>query len=225
MTEIGHNNPPRHKAFEMEADELFSTVSDTLEGTDAITTEEQESALAGIMDDIRRVKNDAEKARKEEKEPHLAAGRAVDEAYKPVKTKCDKAINAIKALLTPYREARQREKDEAARKAREEAGVLLKAAQVKHAAPEHLQAEYDAEQEMKDAAKLVAQANRIDRSATGLRTYWEAEVIDRKAALLFYIKRNPERFDALIQQMADEDARGSRGAVPGVVFHERKKAA
>ena len=68
-------------------------------------------------------------------------------------------------------------------------------------------------------------ANKIDRSATGLRTYWEAEITDRKAALLHYIARAPERFTALIQQMADEDARGVRAPVPGVVFHERKRAA
>lgn len=217
-------NAPRHLAFEMEVDDLFATVSDTLEGGE-VTNDDQDAALDGVMDDLRRIKKDAEAARKEEKQPHLDAGKAVDEAYRPVTTKCDKAIEAVKRALTPYREAKQRERDEANRKAREEADALLRAAQAKHAAPEHLQAEYDAEVEMKEAAKLVARANRIDRSATGLRTHWEAEVTDRKAALLFYIKRSPERFDALIQQMADEDARGARGAVPGVVYHERKKAA
>ena len=225
MTEVGHNNPPASEAFAMEIDELFATVSDTLEGIDAVQNDDQDAALDNIMDKIRRARKDAVAARKAEKEPHLEAGRAVDAAYKPTLGKADMAIDAIKALLTPYRTAKQRAKDEEARLAREAAEAAEKAAQAKLREPEHLQAKFDAEEELKQAAKLKAQANKIDRSATGLRTHWEAEVTDRKAALLFYIKRSPERFDALIQQMADEDARGSRGAVPGVIFHERKKAA
>ena len=50
-------------------------------------------------------------------------------------------------------------------------------------------------------------------------------ITDRKAALLHYIARFPERFEALIQQLASEDARGTRAPVPGIIFHERKRAA
>jgi len=43
--------------------------------------------------------------------------------------------------------------------------------------------------------------------------------------LRFYLKREPDEFLALIQTLADRDARGARPAVPGVQYHERKKAA
>jgi uncharacterized protein with ATP-grasp and redox domains len=135
------------------------------------------------------------------------------------------AVDEIKRLLTPYRTAKQRAKDEAARKAREEAEAKQRAAQEALRQSDDLEARFAAEEELKQASKLAAVANKIDRSATGLRTYWEAEITDRREALKYYITRNPEAFAELIQRLADQDARGTRAPVPGVVFHERKKAA
>lgn len=216
-------NAPRHIAFEMEVDELFATVSDTLEGTETVENDDQDAALDAIMADIRRVRKDAETARKDDKEPHLAAGRAVDEAYKPITTKCDLAMEAIKRLLTPYRTAKQAAKDEVARKAREDAAALLQAAQAKHAAPEHLQAEYDAEVEMKAASKLVAQANRIDREATGLRTFKIVTVTDYRAALKWLFERDRDAVSAFIDEYARKHA--PTRPMDGVTVTEERKAA
>ena len=100
-----------------------------------------------------------------------------------------------------------------------------KAAQEAFKASDDLEARFAAEQQLEEAAKLVASANKIERAPTGLRTYWEAEVTDRGAALRHYIARLPEEFEALIQTLADRDARSTRAPVPGVTFHERKRAA
>lgn len=223
MSEIGHNKPPPVVAMSLHIDDLFSLVSGST--ASPVTTDEQEAALDALLDDVRRASNDADAQRKAEKKPHDDAAKAVQAAWKPLLDKCDKAAEALKAALTPYREARQRAKDEAARKAREEAEAAQRAAQEALRASDDLEERFAAEAELERAAKLTAVANRIDRSATGLRTYWEAEITDRREALKHYIARAPERFTALIQQMADEDARGTRAPVPGVVFHERKKAA
>ena len=221
---IGGNNPPPDAAFSLHIDELFSLLSDSLAGAD-VASDEQEAAIDAIMDDFRKASKDADKARAEEKKPHDDAGKAVQAKWKPIIDKADRGLAACKDALTPYRQAKQRAKDEAARKAREEAEAREKAAQDALRQTDDLEARYAAELELKAANKLAAAANRIDRAPTGLRTYWEAEIADRKAALLHYIARFPERFEALIQQLADEDARGSRAPVPGVIFHERKKAA
>jgi chromosome segregation ATPase len=82
-----------------------------------------------------------------------------------------------------------------------------------------------AEVALQVAQKLSAVANKLDRTSTGLRTYWEAEITDRRDALNHYIKREPEAFLDLIQTLADRDARSTRAPVPGVIFHERKRAA
>lgn len=221
---IGDNMPPADAAFGLHIDDLFSLLSDTLAGGE-VSTDEQEDAIEGLLDEFRAAAKDADKARAAEKKPHDDAAKAVQVKWKPIIDKAERGAVACKDALTPYRTAKQRAKDEAARKAREEAEAREKAAQEAVRKSDDLEARYAAEQEFEAAKKLTTVANKIDRSATGLRTYWEAEITDRKAALLHYLARVPERFEALIQQLADEDARGTRAPVPGVIFHERKRAA
>lgn len=220
----GHNNPPADAAFGLHIDELFSLLSDTLAGGE-VDNDTKESAIDSLMDDFRKASKDADKARAEEKKPILEAGKAVDAKWKPLTEKADRGVVACRDALTPYRVAKQRAKDEAARKAREEAEAKQRAAQEALRQSDDLEARFQAEQELDQAKKLAAVANKIDRSATGLRTSWEAEISDKKAALLFYLSKFPDDFLDLIQTFADRDARGARPVVPGVIYHERKKAA
>jgi hypothetical protein len=219
----GHNQPPPLEAFSLEIEDLFSLVSGSV--ASPVQTDEQEAALDALLDDVRKARKDADAQRAAEKKPHDDAAKAVQAAWKPLLDRCDAATDALKQALTPYREARQRAKDEAARKAREEAEAKQRAAQEALRASDDLEARFAAEEQLKQATKLAATANRIDRAPTGLRTYWEAEVTDRRAALNHYIKTRPDAFADLIQSLADQDARGTRAPVPGVDFHERKKAA
>jgi hypothetical protein len=221
---LGDNNPPKDATFGLHIDDLFTLLSDTLAGGD-VTTDEQEAAIDAILDDFRKASKDADAARKEAAKPFDDGKKAVQALWTPIIAKADRGALACKDALTPYRTAKQRAKDEAVRKAREEAEAKAEAARAKLREADGLEAKFAAEQEIEQAAKLTAVANKIDRSATGLRTHWEAEITDRKAALLHYIARAPERFEALIQQMANEDARGTRAPVPGIVFHEIKRAA
>lgn len=221
---IGDNNPPPDAAFGIHVDDLFSLLSDTLAGGE-VGNDEQEAAIDALLDDFRKASADADKARKEEARPFDEGKKAVQARWKPIIDKADRGAQACKEALTPYRTAKQRAKDEAARKAREEAEAREAEARAALKQSDDLEAKFAAEQELEAATKLRAVANKIDRTATGLRTYWEAEITNRKSALLHYLARSPERFEALIQQMADEDARGARAPVPGVIFHERKKAA
>lgn len=223
-TDIGGNCPPPEAAFGLHIDELFSLLSDTLAGGE-VDSDDKEAAIDGLMDDFRKAAKDADKARADEKKPILEAGKAVDAKWKPITEKADRGVTACKEALTPYRVAKQRAKDEAARKAREEAAAKEMEAQEALRQSDDLEARFKAEKELEQAQKLAAVANKIDRSATGLRTTWEAEIADKKAALLFYLNKFPDEFLNLIQTFADRDARGARPAVPGVIYHERKKAA
>lgn len=221
---IGHNSPPPDVSFDAHISDLFSLLSDTLAGG-AVDDDEKEAAIDGLMDEFRKASKDADKARADEKKPHLDASKAVDTKWKPITEKADRGVAACKEALTPYRVAKQHAKDEAARKAREEAETREKAAQDALRGSDDLDARFKAEQELEAAAKLKAVANRVDREATGLRSHWEAEVADAGAALRFYLKQQPEAFRELIQALADRDARGARPAVPGVIFHQKQKAA
>lgn len=220
----GHNQPPADAAMGLHIDDLFSLLSDTLAGGE-VDNDEKEAAIDKLMDDFRDASKDADAARKDEAKPFDDGKKAVQAKWKPIIEKADRGVTACKEALTPYRTAKQKARDEAARKAREEAEAKEKAAVEALRQSDDLEAKFAAEQEIEAAKKLAAQANRIDRSATGLRTYWEAEITDKGAALRFYLKRNPERFMELIMQIAAEDARNARPAVPGVLYHERKRAA
>lgn len=222
--EKGHNNPPPDAHWSAHIDDLFTLLSDTLAGG-TVDSDEKEAAIDELMDEFRKAAKDADKARVAEKRPHDEAAKAVQEKWKPIINKADRGVVACKGALTPFRMEKQRAADEAARKAREAAEAKQRAAQEALQTSDDLEAKYQAEQELEQAKKLTAVANRIDRSATGLRTSWEAELTDKGAALRHYLKTQPDEFTRLLQTLADRDARGARPPVPGVIYHERKKAA
>jgi hypothetical protein len=221
---IGDNMPPPDATFGLHIDDLFATLSNTLAGGQ-VDDDIKESVIDELMDEFRKASKDADEARKVEKKPHDDAGKAVQAKWKPIIDKADRGVAECKAALTPYRVEKQRIADEAARRAREAAESAQKAAQEALHQSDDLEVKFQAEQDLEQAKKLTAVANKIDRSATGLRTTWEAELTDKTAALRHYLKAQPDEFTALIQALADRDARGARPPVPGVLYHERKKAA
>lgn len=221
MNGIGHNSPPPFEAWSMHIEELF----DIANGIGIATNDEQEAALDGLLDQFRLAKKDADKERAAEKKPHDDAAKAVQTKWKPLIDRCDIAAKAIKDALTPYRTEKQRAADDAARKAREEAEAAHKAAQVAFASTD-LDDRLEAERLASQAKAMQVQANKIDRQSTGLRTSWQAEVTNRRDALLHYIRTQPDAFEAMVQSLADKDARNeaTRRDIPGVKFHERKEA-
>jgi hypothetical protein len=221
MSTLGHNNPPPFEAWSIHIEELFEVAN----GIGEATSDEQEAALDGLLDDFRKAKRDADKERAAEKKPHDDAAKAVQAKWKPLIDRCDIGSDAIKKALTPYRVAKQKAADEAARKAREQAEAERLAA-LEAFKSDDLEQRLEAETKAAQAKALQAQANKIDKSASGLRSTWSAEIIDRKAALLHYIKVKPEAFEALVLQLATQDARNeaTRRDLPGVKFIETKVA-
>jgi hypothetical protein len=224
---IGHNQPPPFEAIGLHIEDLFQLVSDTLAGVDAVQNDEQDAALDELLDEFRKAKKTADGERDAEKRPHDEASKAVQAKWKPYLERCDMATAEIKAKLTPYRSAKIAAREEAVRIARETAEQKQKAAQDALRQSDDLEARFTAEEQLKEAARLTAAANRADRTATGLRTSWVAEVTDRRAALNHYLREQPEMFERLIQDLADKDARNeaTRRNIPGIVFHQKKEAA
>lgn len=223
-TNLGHNAPPADAAMTIHVDDLFSLLSDTLAGGE-VTTDEQEAAIDAILDGFRKAGTDADKAREVEKKPHLEAGREVDAKWKPIVDKAKRGATACKDALTPYRTAKQRAKDEAARKAREEAEARQKAAAEALRGAEDLETKFAAEQEIEAAQKLVAVANKIDRSATGLRTYWTHRILNRRELLLHVVERYPEDLADMLNEFVRKQVAGGLRSIPGVEITEEKRAA
>lgn len=221
MTEAGHNKPPPFDAWSMHIEDLFALVSDSTAGG-KVETDEQEAALDGLLDDFRKARKEADAERAAEKKPHDDAAAAIQTKWKPLLTKCDAATAEIKGLLTPYRTARQAAKDEAARKAREEAEAAQKAAQATLQQSEDLEARFAAEEQLKQASKLAAVANKIDRSATGLRTYQIADVTDYPMLLKHVKAHDPDALRAWLDEYA---RKALPSQLPGVTIRTEKRAA
>ena len=218
---IGHNSPPPFEAWSLHIEDLFALAN----GIGPASNDEQEAALDALLDDFRKAKKSADGERAAEKKPHDDAAKAVQAKWKPLIDRCDIGLDHVRKALTPYREAKQRAKDEAARRAREQAEAEAKAAQAAFQSDD-LEDRLEAEAKLAAAKKLEQQANKLDRQSNGLRTVWDAEITDSKAALLHYLKVQPDAFQALIQSLADKDARNeaTRRDIPGVKFNERKVA-
>lgn len=219
---IGGNSPPAHEAFMLAAEDMLTLASDNT--SVPVTTDEQESALSDLLDDLRKMRRDADKHRKEEKKPFDDGAKAVQARWLPVIDRLDHAALGVKKHVEGFRIAKQKAKDEAARKAREEAEAKQQAAQQALRNSDDLEERFAAEEQLKQADKLVKAANRADREATGLRTVWRAEITDMRSAMLAYMKREPDRFRSLVEELAAKDARGTRAPVAGVLFIETKEA-
>lgn len=223
-SKLGGNHPPADAAMTIHVDDLFQLLSDTLPSA-GVTTDEQEAAIDAILDDFRTASKDAEKLRKDEKEPHLEAGRQVDAKWKPITTKADLGAAACKDALTPYRTAKQAAKDAAAKKAREEAEARQKAAQDALRKSDDLEAKFAAEQEIEAAQKLVAVANKIDRAPIGLRTSWTHKIVNRRDLLLHVVQRYPDELEAILEELVRQKVAAGAREIPGVEITEEKRAA
>lgn len=230
---IGGNNPPPHETFKLHIDDLFETATGFLDG-DPIATEGQAEAVSKLLDDARTAGKDADKQRAAEKKPHDDEAKAVQERWKPIIARAELTAETCKKALAPWLEARDAEMRAAALAAQREAEEKAAAARALHEQTgTDLAAREQAERALKDAARAERDANRADKAkaqATGgtravsLRSVWTATITDRRAALNYYLKTNPEAFVDVIQGLADHEARHGPRTSPGVEFTEQKVA-
>lgn len=107
-----------------EFDEWFASIGGR------IIAQDQADKAAAYKDRLQRLKGDAENSRTSEKKPHLDAGRAVDEKWRPI---VDDAANGVKAALSavaPYLDEQRKIQLEAAAAARAAAAEAARAANV-----------------------------------------------------------------------------------------------
>ena len=220
MSALGHNGPPAHEAMALHIEELFTTISDTLDGAE-VTSDEQEQALDALLEDARQARKDADAMRVAEKRPHDEAAKEVQSRWKPLLDRVDAASAEIKAKLTPYRAEKQRAKEEAIRKAREEAEAKERAAQ-EALRSENLEQRHAAETELAQAKAIRVQANKAERQATGLRTHQVVVVEDRRALLEHVMRADP---DALTEWLTEYARKALPMQLPGVTIEHQQKAA
>lgn len=228
---VGGNNPPEPTPFEAAAEKvdlIMMEASHLLDGT-AVDSQDGADYADRVLDDLRAVSKTVESAHKVEKEPHLLAGREVDERYRPLREQVKRAIEGCRAALAPWRQKQERIKQEEAAKAAAEADAKRRAAEeaLRASKVNDLAEREAAEALMKDAKKAEAAAKRADKAATaglGLRTEYRAVLIDGAAAGRHYWLTRPDEFRDLMQRLADADVRNGRREIPGFEIHQEKVA-
>lgn len=243
---IGHNQGPELTPFEaikVKIEDLYDEAKSWLDG-DPVTSQPQADALNLLITMTRDAEKEADELRKAEAKPHDDAKAEIQARFnvligntKSVKGKTVLAIEAAKAALTPWLEKLDAEKREAERKAREEADAAREAAEAAFRKSEatDLAARENAERlaAAAKAAERAATAATNDKAgakggagrATGLRTFYRAEVSDPvEFARHVWKARRPEMNEFLDTIAKRLVSLNHNQPIPGVTIHEEKRA-
>lgn len=228
---MGDNNPPSEPIelipLEVEAADAF------LAKVGTIKTQVDSDIASNKVSNLRELRAKADAAHKEEKAPHLAAGRAVDEKYR-VREDADAAGKRLLAAITLFQNAErarlQKIADDKAAKERAEWEKQQAAARAKaeaEAASKQVTLEEILEQTPappppKAAEPVKVKSGGASGKAISLRTVKIATITDYAAALNA-LKDHPD-LKSLVQTLCD---RACKAGVPlaGVEYSTQQVAA
>ena len=167
---IGHNSGASGDVFERltaRDAELTRTANIWIANTKAVEDQETADALSGFLKQVTLLRSDADAARKNEKQPHLDAARAVDEKWRPLIERCDNTKRLLEPRLQAYLQKKRREQEEEARRQREEAERKRR----------------EAEEAQRRAEELIraAEAGTLDEGTNVVGAIQRAEEVAREA--------------------------------------------
>lgn len=233
---VGHNGAPP-SPLEIVTKEVEDIYGEAVQWLDGLTIDSQDLAdgVAHLLKMLRTAEKRADEARKAEKQPHLNAAKAVDEAYRPIIDKAKLATETCKTALKPWLKQQEAEKREAAERARQEAEAKTQAARAAMQATDstNLEARAVAEELVKNAKQAervadrasndTAKAGKLGR-AVSLRTTYVAVMTNSAEALRHYKQTNPDAIKATLQSLAERDIRAGRRSIPGFEVRIEHKA-
>lgn len=234
-TMIGHNSgavdPALVDGFLTRADEFGRTAVQW--GEAGVQDDEQAGRLADFLTGARGLYKEIDEARKEAKRPHDERGKAVQKAFAPLLAAVKKAGDIAKELHTGYLHEKDRKAQEAARVEREKAEAAAREAEARVKAAEEAGQAVAAEaaaqeaEEARKAAEAVQAEKAQAKSSTGagrtvaLRKRKVPMIESRRRAFMALEARHAEKFDALIKQVAAQEARAAGDQpleIPGIRF-------
>ena len=228
---LSNNGPMDAADYEAPLSELEENLA---EYRDVNLDDESCSKLNDLLKEIQAVGKDADKSRVALKEPHLVAGRQVDDDFRPIKDKAKELHTDGKKIVTAYLVEQKRIADEARRKAEAEAAEKARIAEKLKADSLIGEDVVNEAREAQKAADLAsAQYDNAGRAGSyqggartmSLRTSFEAEFTDVKAAALHFAD-HPKVQDAILSA-ANALLRGSDRpeSIPGIKINTVQKAA
>jgi len=223
----GGNNPPAFEAHRINIEDLRTEAGAWLDGK-AVTSAEEAEGLNILLDMARKAAGAAEKQKLAETKPLRDQVTAINAEWKKLIDTADRIVAGCKKALTPWNvkeaerkaaeaariEAERQAEIEALRAAREQSdGSLADAEQI-----DQLEAS------VKQASKAAKAAEKAASTGLGLRTAYRAEITDFAAAARFFWQPHHHRFEDLVFQIANEQARIVKADMPGVKVIAEQKA-
>lgn len=240
---MGANLPPGPTPYEAHRINIEDLVLEAGNWADSSAVEGQAQAdeISRLIEDLRAAMQAADASRIEENKPFDEGKAAVQAKYnlliadtKTQKGAAVRAIEALKATLKPYLDKLDAEIKAKAAEAQKKAQEALDAAQAaaKAAQVDNLQSAdtaHDLAEKARQAQKAATYAQndkaqaRGGSRALGLKTYYEAEITDQKAALIHYATTQREALMGFVLTLAQTDATAGKRQIPGVAVHERTR--
>lgn len=238
---IGGNFPPMttFEAVKINITDLYEEARQWLDGT-PITTQEQADAVNTLKDSIKKAAKAADEAYAVEVKPHQDTVKEIQARYneltgnnKSVTGLAIKAEQACNAALKPYLIEIDRQQQEAARIAREEADRLQREAieamrnrdatnLEEREAAERLVTQAKAAETVASKAETVKAHAKGEGRATGLRTIPRAILDDKNLAAKWVWLDHQDALMAFIQDLADKALRGGNRNIPGFNIVDEK---
>lgn len=228
----GTNLPEGKHQLDMRTDELVEAAEIWAQERPEITDEEMASKCKDFIDQVRSCAKAIEDQRKEEKQPHIDAGKAIDKRWKALTARLD----VIKAKLEPRMRAWLFKKDEEARaEKRRQEEEALKAAREAHAAQQEaaktggVDAQVEADQKLDEARALIDGAEKapergsvsgaLGGKSMSLRGRWTFEIVDEIAIPCEWLTPDLTKIGQAVRRK-DDPVR----EIPGVRIFQDAKA-
>lgn len=202
-----------------------------------VTTQAQADKVAIWAKRLTAIKTKAEGLHKVEKQPHLDAGRAVDDKWRELKTEPDELAKQLKAHIKLFLQEQIRAEDERQRKAREEAERFRAAAEEKarRAAADTGNTDDEKAATLAEAeimarraaeAEAASEARKVNAGRTGARVSMRVEKIgvvnDYPKAATALVAMKHKDIISVIDQLAQ---RAAKAGMPfdGMEIREEEK--
>lgn len=222
---IGHNNPPDpiDEALAPYGDAI-AEAENWLDGT-AVDNEAAMKAVDAIIKDIRSAKSDLAKAKKSATAPLHDKWKAEIARWKPTEDDIERRLKGLAAVVDPFKRKLAAEKEEAKRKAYEEA--RRKEDEARAAAAKASTMDYDAQveadrmaAEAMEAKKAAAAANKD--TVKGLRTVTKYEITDHRGLLHWIAQNDKDEVTAFIEEWARRKHKTHQNATGLKVWQEKE---
>ncbi len=227
---IGHNSgdpADTYAPYRQRTNDIVEAANTWLSTVKEITDEPTAKAADDFLNQIKVELSAIDDDRKAINAPYQAKVKANDDAFRPLTALLTKSKELLSPLKTKWL---QREKDRLAKERADKEAAALKAMQEAEAAAAKattsVEAAVRADEAQERASVLLDAAQKASTAkasvkgdyaarASGLRTYWSAEITDFRQAMLHY-EHHP-RMVELVHSLADADARADKlaMAVPG----------